>query len=122
MNRWDEGKIEMVTLPELSADYQRTDAMRRDLDRRIRRLSRDDVTGRDLLLVEMDAVIANLHEVAGQLAAIPAHDMNDLRAKATVLIMMQDWETEPMKAQSLGLADDLMNLVPLGKSCVFAGA
>ena len=121
MDQWDERKIEMVTLLELSADYQRNDTMRRDLDRRIRQLSRDKVTGRDLLLVEMDAVIANLHEVAGRLAAIPAHDMNDLRAEATVLIMMQDCETEHIKSHSLGLADDIMNLVPLGKSCEFAG-
>jgi hypothetical protein len=66
--------------------------MRRDLDRRIRRLSRDDVTGRDLLLVEMDAVIATLYEVAGQLAAIRAHDMNDLRTKATILLTSKSGE------------------------------
>jgi hypothetical protein len=100
----------MMTISELSADYDRIDTMLKELDQRILRLSRDDISGRDSLLEEMDAVIANLHEVAGRLAASPAQDMNDLRAKATVLIMMQDWETEHMKALSLSLGDDIMNL------------
>jgi hypothetical protein len=100
----------MVTVPEISADYHRSDTKRKNLDQRIRRLSPNDIVGRDSLLVEMDAVIANLHEVAGRLAAIPAHNMNDLRAKATVLITMRDREAEDMTALSLGIADDIMNL------------
>ena len=99
----------MVTVPELSADYQRIDTMRKKMDQRILQLSRDDISGRDSLLVEMDAVIANLHEVAGRLAAIPAQDMDDLRAKAIVVIMMRDGETDDMVALSLSLADDIMN-------------
>ena len=58
----------MVTVPELSADYHRIDTMRKKMNQRILQLSRDDISGRDSLLVEMDAVIANLHEVAGRLA------------------------------------------------------
>ena len=99
----------MVTVPELSADYHRIDTMRKKMNQRILQLSRDDISGRDSLLVEMDAVIANLHEVAGRLAAIPAQDMNDLRAKAIVVIMMRDGETDDMVALSLSLADDIMN-------------
>jgi hypothetical protein len=99
----------MVTVPELSADYHRIDTMRKKMNQRILQLSRDDISGRDSLLVEMDAVIANLHEVAGRLAAIPAQDMDDLRAKAIVVIMMRDGETDDMVALSLSLADDIMN-------------
>jgi hypothetical protein len=99
----------MVTIPELAADYHRADTMRKDLDQRIRSLSHDDIIGRDLLLVEMNAVITNLDEVAGRLAAIPAHDMNDLRVKAAVLMAAQDREGD-LTALSLGLANDIVNL------------
>jgi hypothetical protein len=99
----------MVTIPELAADYHRTDIMRKDLDQRIRTLPHDDIIGRDLLLVAMDAVLANLDEAAGRLAAIPARDMNDLRVKAAVLIAAQDREAD-VTALSLGLANDVINL------------
>lgn len=93
----------MVTVPELSADYHRTVTMRKDLDQRILRLSRDDISGRDSLLVEMDAVVANLHEVADRLAAIRAHDMSELRAKATVLATMLAREAEEVVVFSIHL-------------------
>jgi hypothetical protein len=35
--------------------------------------------------------------------------MDDLRAKAIVVIMMRDGETDDMVALSLSLADDIMN-------------
>jgi hypothetical protein len=98
----------MVTIPELAAEYHRADTMRKDLDQRILRLPHGDIIGRDLLLVEMDAVMANLDEVAGRLAAIPAHDFNDLRAKATVLLTMQDREAEDAMVLSLSLAGDIL--------------
>jgi len=100
----------MVTIPELSADYHRTDARRKSLEQRIRQMSRADISGRDLLLVEMDSVITTLYEIAARLAGIRTHDMNDLRAKATILLTMQDWETQDVLAFSFGVADDIVNL------------
>ena len=58
----------------------------------------------------MNAVVANLHEVADRLAAIQAHDMSELRAKATVLATMLARESEEVVVFSIYLVGDIMNL------------
>ena len=94
----------MPSVLELSSVYHSFDDERIDLNRRISALPDDDIAGRDVLFVEMAAVMSHLIETGRQLAATRATDLAGLRAKAAVVIMAHRDDTS---ALALSLAEDV---------------
>lgn len=101
-----------MTVSELASDYLVLNAKRQDLDRRINALPNDDITGKDVLMDEMATVLNDLGNVALQLTAAEATNVEEMRAKATVVIDLRDFETMAESAAALGvsLAKDMVKL------------
>jgi hypothetical protein len=98
----------MPRVSELSSAYHTFNDERIDLDRRISELPDNDISARDMLLVEMDSVVSLLIDTERKLAATRATDLAGLRAKAEVIIMAHREDTS---ALALSLAEDVMTIV-----------
>jgi chlorite dismutase len=97
-------EVKMPSVVELSSVYHTFNDERINLDRRISALPDDDISGRDVLLVEMESVMSHLLDTERQLAATRATDLAGLRAKAEVVIMAHRDDTS---ALALSLAKDV---------------
>jgi hypothetical protein len=72
----------------LCEDFAKMNDLRLDIDRRMMALPSYDLE-RDQLWEELEAVLAQVSEVVGQLTLISASDMAELRAKAGVLTTLR---------------------------------
>jgi hypothetical protein len=101
-----------MTVSELANDYFVLNARRQDLDWRSNALPNDDITGKDVLMDEMATVLNDLGNVALQLTATEATNVEEMRAKATVVIDLRDFETMAGSSTALGmsLAKDVVKL------------
>ena len=101
----------------LCESFFRVNDLRDDIDRRIMALPPND-PDRDELWQELEAVLARLGDVVGQLTLSPATDMAQLRAKACVLATLRRSRgavddpimREDERAFALSLADNTIEL------------
>jgi hypothetical protein len=111
------GRSTTGVLP-LYDEYQALDGQRVDLDRRIMALPPDS-DGRELLWIELEAVLAKLGDGVDRLAATAANGPAEVRAKAAALATLLRSEEgggpplpkRQLLALALSLTDDIAGLL-----------
>jgi hypothetical protein len=97
----------MSSLTELASVYHTYDTARITLDRQI--TASNDIAGKDMLMDEIASVLEKLDSTEHDLAAMLATDIQDLRAKAEVVVAIAAHRDEP-SALALSLAEDVLTI------------
>jgi hypothetical protein len=93
---------------QLTDAYRAIDARRIDLDQRMIALPPDDIDGRDVLMVELESVLASRQDTLHQLALAQPQTLAELRAKASILLAL--CEQDDLSELARTLAQDILRL------------